>query len=62
MFDSTPLTIEEQVDHCRALAIATIEVTDPAVKELLSFMQAEKLDKLYSSIKDAVFVERDEKF
>lgn len=62
MFDSTPLSIEEKVDQCRALALAIIEVTDLPVKELLSFIQAEKLDDLYKSINSAVIVEKDDKF
>lgn len=53
MFDNTPLTLEEKIDHCRALACAIIQIQDPAVKELLSFIQAEKLDSLYQSIDDA---------
>lgn len=52
MFDNTPLTLEERIDHCRALACAIIEVQDPAVKELLSFIQAEKLHNLYQSLDD----------
>lgn len=62
MFDNTPLSIEEKVDQCRALALAIIEVTDLPVKELLSFIQAEKLDDLYKSINSAVIVEKDDKF
>lgn len=58
MFDTTPLTIEEIVDQCRALSLAMIEVSDPATKELLTFIQAERLELLYYSLREVVIVER----
>lgn len=60
MFDTTPLTIEEIVDQCRALSLAMIEVSDLATKELLTFIQAERLELLCYSLKEVVIVERNE--
>nr|WED69848.1 hypothetical protein PJ912_10285 [Pectobacterium colocasium] len=36
MYDPTPLTLEELVDHCRALAYAIIELDNALAKELLN--------------------------
>ncbi len=58
MFDTTPLTIEEIVDQCRALSLAMIEVSDLKAKEILSFIQAERLELLYYSLREVVIVER----
>jgi hypothetical protein len=57
MFDAAPLTIEEIVDHFRALAQATLEITHPTAKELLLFILAERLDLLYRSLNDVIVVE-----
>jgi len=46
MYDDAPLTIEEAVDHCRALAFFIIEIEHPGVKELLTFILRERLDLL----------------
>ncbi|ABX87907.1 hypothetical protein LXP63_19355 [Yersinia pestis subsp. pestis] len=46
MHNSSPLTIEEIVDHCHALVLAMLEITDPTAKELLLFILAERLDLL----------------
>ncbi|MCW2480248.1 hypothetical protein [Candidatus Symbiopectobacterium sp. NZEC135] len=50
MFDSTPLTVEEHVDHCRALAYAIIELDDPQAKELLNFILWERLNQLNGTL------------
>ncbi len=50
MFDATPLTLEEVTDQCRALAHAVIELEDVTVKEILSFMLAERLEHLHISL------------
>ncbi|MEE3662148.1 hypothetical protein V2I52_09405 [Brenneria sp. g21c3] len=44
MYDPTPLTLEELVDHCRALAYAIIELDNPLAKELLIFILWERLN------------------
>ncbi len=46
MFDNTPLTLEEVVDHCRALTHAIIEIQHPVYKELLLFILFERLEIL----------------
>lgn len=58
IFDTTPLTIEEIVDQCRALSLAMIEASDPVAKELFTFIQAERLELLYYSLKEVLIVER----
>ncbi|MGK2888635.1 MAG: hypothetical protein ACSLEN_04580 [Candidatus Malihini olakiniferum] len=40
--DTTPLTVEEITNQCRALAHAVIELENSAVKEILSFMLTER--------------------
>jgi hypothetical protein len=50
MFDETPLTIEEVVDHCRALAFSIIEIQHPVVKEILMFILCERLDLLNDTL------------
>lgn len=50
MFDVTPLTVEEITDQCRALAHAVIELENPEVKEILSFMLAERPEHLHVSL------------
>ena len=50
MFDATPLTVEEITDQCRALAHAVIELENPEVKEILSFMLAERLESLHVAL------------
>lgn len=50
MFDITPLTVEELTDQCRALAHAVIELENPEVKEILSFMLAERPEHLHVSL------------
>ncbi len=46
MLDSPPLTLEEIVDHCHALVLAMLEMTDLTAKELLLFILSERLDLL----------------
>ncbi|WP_261373788.1 hypothetical protein [Yersinia mollaretii] len=46
MHNSPPLTLEEIVDHCHALILAMLEITDPTAKELLLFILSERLDLL----------------
>ncbi|PJE87638.1 hypothetical protein CU280_11440 [Yersinia mollaretii] len=46
MHNSPPLTLEEIVDHCHALVLAMLEITDPTAKELLLFILSERLDLL----------------
>ncbi len=50
MFDETPLTIEEVVDHCRALAFSIIEIQHPVVKKTLMFILCERLDLLNDTL------------
>jgi len=50
MFDQTPLTIEEVVDHCRALAFSIIEIQHPVVKEILMFILWDRLDLLNDTL------------
>lgn len=47
MFDNTPLELEEIIDQCRALIYAVVEIDNPQVKEILSFVLWERLDFLY---------------
>lgn len=46
MFDSTPLTLEEITEQCRALAHAVMELENATVKEILTFILAERLELL----------------
>ncbi|MFJ5457607.1 hypothetical protein [Pectobacterium sp. CHL-2024] len=46
MFDSTPLTLDEIADQCRALTHAVIELDNPVAKEVLTFVLAERLELL----------------
>ncbi|QWA12043.1 hypothetical protein GTU79_04520 [Sodalis ligni] len=46
MFDNTHLTIEEVVDHCRALTHAISEIQHPVYRELLLFILFERLELL----------------
>ncbi|XYQ57106.1 hypothetical protein ACS91J_05020 [Pectobacterium carotovorum] len=46
MFDSTPLTLDEITDQCRALTHAVIELDNPVAKEVLTFVLAERLELL----------------
>lgn len=46
MFDPTPLTLEEITDQCRALAHAVMELENAIVKEVLTFILAERLELL----------------
>ncbi|MFT8210545.1 MAG: hypothetical protein ACMZI0_08195 [Symbiopectobacterium sp.] len=50
MYDATPLTVEEHVDHCRALAYAIIELSNPQAKELLNFILWERLNQLNEAL------------
>ncbi|WP_213990960.1 hypothetical protein [Sodalis sp. dw_96] len=46
MFDNTPLTAEEIVDHCRALTHAILEIQHPVYREILLFILFERLELL----------------
>ncbi|WP_170116087.1 hypothetical protein [Brenneria roseae] len=50
MFDVAPLTLEEMIDQCRALAYAVIELDNPQAKEILVFMLAERLESLAAAL------------
>ncbi|MCO7255739.1 hypothetical protein KSI86_16390 [Dickeya oryzae] len=50
MFDATPLTPEEITDQCRALTYAVIELENPAAKEALLFVLAERLEVLLATL------------
>lgn len=50
MYDAAPLTVEERVDHCRALAYAIIGLGNPQAKELLNFILWERLDQLNEAL------------
>lgn len=50
MFDTTHLTLEERVDHCRALTHAVIELDNVMAKEVLLFLLAEKLEGLSAAL------------
>ena len=58
MFDISLLSIQETVDQCRALILAIIEITNPANKELLLVILAEKLTLIHRSLEAAMIVER----
>lgn len=50
MVEHHTLTLEEVVDHCRALAYAIIEIPHPVVKELLIYILSERLELLNHTI------------
>jgi hypothetical protein len=50
MYDSTPLSAEEVLDHCRALAFAIVELDQSLVKELLMYVLQERLDLLNETL------------
>ncbi|MEA9390733.1 hypothetical protein SJI19_09295 [Acerihabitans sp. TG2] len=50
LYDNIPLTIEEVVDHCRALAFCLIEIHHLVVKAILTFFLAERLDLLNATL------------
>ncbi|GKW16327.1 hypothetical protein PEC301937_22760 [Pectobacterium carotovorum subsp. carotovorum] len=50
MFDSTPLTLDEIADQCRALTHAVIELDNPVAKEVLLFVLAERLEVLSATL------------
>ncbi|UYA62161.1 hypothetical protein NAL19_4138 [Pectobacterium sp. F1-1] len=54
MYDPTPLTLEELVDHCRALAYAIIELDNALAKELLIFILWERLNQLNDALQAEV--------
>ncbi|UNH28903.1 hypothetical protein MNY64_12060 [Moellerella wisconsensis] len=47
MFDDTPITLEEVIDHCRALIYAIVTLEPPEAKETLSFVLQQQIDLLY---------------
>lgn len=47
MFDDTPITLEEVIDHCRALIYAIVTLEPPEAKEILSFVLQQQFDLLY---------------
>ncbi|MCA6936592.1 hypothetical protein LF938_06715 [Pectobacterium versatile] len=54
MYDPTPLTLEELVDHCRALTYAIIELDNALAKELLIFILWERLNQLNDTLQAEV--------
>ncbi|MFZ1874819.1 MAG: hypothetical protein WAU54_18890 [Chania sp.] len=54
MYDPTPLTLQELIDQCRALAYAIIELNNPLAKELLTFILWERLNQLDQSLEAEV--------
>lgn len=54
MYDPTPLTLQELIDQCRALAYAIIELSNPLAKELLTFILWERLNQLDQSLEAEV--------
>jgi hypothetical protein len=46
MYDPTPLSAEEVLDHCRALAFAIVELDHAPAKELLMYVLWERLNLL----------------
>ncbi|MDF7660451.1 ash family protein [Erwiniaceae bacterium L1_54_6] len=50
MYDPTPLSAEEVLDHCRALAFAIVELDQSLVKELLMYVLQERLDLLNETL------------
>lgn len=54
MFDITQLTSEELSDQCRALVQSIIEVNSAEIKEILTFILAERFEHLRASLNAAV--------
>lgn len=50
MFDSTPLTLEELTDQCRALIHAVVNLDNLQAREILCFVLAERLEHLMSML------------
>lgn len=50
MYDTTPLSSEEVLDHCRALAFAIVELDQSLVKELLMYVLQERLNLLNETL------------
>ncbi|WP_415860456.1 ash family protein [Pantoea cypripedii] len=50
MYDTTPLSAEEVLDHCRALAFAIVELDQSLVKELLMYVLQERLNLLNETL------------
>lgn len=50
MYDTTPLSAEEVLDHCRALAFAIVELDHSLVKELLMYVLWERLNLLNETL------------
>ncbi|ACT14290.1 MULTISPECIES: hypothetical protein [Pectobacterium] len=59
MFDSTPLTLDEIADQCRALTHAVIELDNPVAKEVLTFVLAERLELLAVTLQSQEVPETD---
>ncbi|WP_225088080.1 hypothetical protein U1R68_19165 [Pectobacterium colocasium] len=59
MFDSTPLTLDEIADQCRALTHAVIELDNPMAKEVLTFVLAERLELLAMTLQSPEAPETD---
>lgn len=59
MFDSTPLTLDEIADQCRALTHAVIELDNPVAKEVLTFVLAERLELLAVTLQNPEAPETD---
>lgn len=59
MFDSTPLTLDEIADQCRALTHAVIELDNPVAKEVLTFVLAERLELLVVTLQSPEALEID---
>jgi len=57
MVEHHPLTLEEVVDHCRALAYAIIEIPHPVVKELLMYILSERLELLNHTLDMEILVD-----
>lgn len=59
MFDTTPLSLDEITDQCRALTHAVIELDNPVAKEVLTFVLAERLELLAATLENPVEPESD---
>ncbi|MFJ5362259.1 hypothetical protein ACIPUG_15095 [Pectobacterium sp. CHL-2024] len=59
MFDSTPLTLDEIADQCRALTHAVIELDNSVAKEVLTFVLAERLELLATTLQSPEAPETD---
>ncbi|MFE8114987.1 hypothetical protein [Brenneria goodwinii] len=59
MFDTTPLSLDEITDQCRALTHAVIELDNPVAKEVLTFVLAERLELLAATLESPVAPESD---